>query len=212
MLEEGETQKIIKLHTLLKTALVEARSAGGAGAPLLHVDNLFELLRLSNSKMESSAIEDVLREIWLSHGDREVEELLEDAADKMAKNCYYEAEPILDEILKRDPEFVEAHFKRATCAYLGGTWRDDVEDEDEDEQVYGNEMARAMLQNDVLSREPRHIFGLLGLSLQLMKVGEWEEARGYLAKLMALHPWCSASSNLMICEERLKEEEGEDAK
>ena len=44
------------------------------------------------------------------------------------------------------------------------------------------------------------------MSLQLMKLEQWEEAKGYLRKLLEIHPWCSASSNLMICEMKIEEQ------
>jgi len=206
VLDSAKEAEIISFGNRLKQCLLDMKgdvsdrsSASGTSntvsdSQMLHLDNLFELLRLSNSKLEASAIEDLLREIWLLHPCQIVTEKFEDAASRMGRGDYLGAIPILQEIVEQDPEFVEAQFKLSTCHHLINT-------------PQGIQKSRQIMTEEVLAREPRHIFGLLGISLQLMKAEEWEEARDYLRKLLELHPWCAASSNLMICELKMAEKE-----
>ena len=130
MLNEKSTEEMLRFHETVKKGLCDIRNdggeqkklcLGGGDAGMLKIDNLFELLRRANSKVEASAIEDILREAWLVHENSDITNLIEEAAAKMSTNDFEAAMELLEKVIAEDPDYVEAYFKLATCHHLMNT-------------------------------------------------------------------------------------------
>ena len=196
MLGEEMVKEITDVHDCFQGCLVNikysnsSKNCNNGDASMINVDNLLELLVSANSKSESSTIEEILRAVWLVHEDVAINKLMEESVLHLNRRKFPDAKQILEKVVEQtDGQYSEGLYKLATCQHLMG----------EVDTAFDT-------MGKVMQIEDRHIFALLGASLAKMKLEKFTEARDILVKLLALHPWCSASTHLMICEERLEME------
>jgi tetratricopeptide (TPR) repeat protein len=154
------------------------------------LDELFA--RLKATKIEEDG-DDIVAEIWrlwLQSGNAEIDAAMQQASLLMGL-APASAMPILDDIVKRLPDWAEGWNKRATALYLIGEHDRSLADIDR-----------------VLALEPRHFGALAGIGLIRMDKGENRAALAAFRRALAVNPFLKERLGLIPA---LEKEIGEKA-
>lgn len=153
-----------------------------ADAPLLH-----ERLRDESAFVRTFA-EQGLWLLWTRSGDAAIDALMARATDAMQSGQYAEAIKLLDQVVKKKPEFAEGWNRRATVHYLAGELRKSIADCDE-----------------VLKRNPGHFGALSGLGQIYLQLDDEQKALEWFRRALEVNPnMLSVEMNVRMLEERLK--------
>jgi len=153
-----------------------------ADAPLLH-----ERLRDESAFVRSFA-EQGLWLLWTRSGDPAVDELMAQATEAMQSGRHADAIKILDQVVKRKPEFAEGWNRRATVHYLAGDLQKSIADCDQ-----------------VLKRNPGHFGALSGLGQIYLQLDDEAAALKWFRRALEVNPnMLSVEMNIKMLEERLK--------
>ncbi|HEU5179033.1 MAG TPA: tetratricopeptide repeat protein [Burkholderiales bacterium] len=153
-----------------------------ADAPLLH-----ERLRDESAFVRTFA-EQGLWLLWTRSGDAAIDSLMARATDAMQSGQYAEAIRLLDQGVKKKPEFAEGWNRRATVHYLAGELRKSIADCDE-----------------VLKRNPGHFGALSGLGQIYLQLDDEQKALEWFRRALEVNPnMLSVEMNVRMLEERLK--------
>ena len=153
-----------------------------ADAPLLH-----ERLRDESAFVRTFA-EQGLWLLWTRSGDAAIDALMARATDAMQSGQYAEAIKLLDQVVKKKPEFAEGWNRRATVHYLAGELRKSIADCDE-----------------VLKRNPGHFGALSGLGQIYLQLDDEPKALEWFRRALEVNPnMLSVEMNVRMLEERLK--------
>lgn len=132
---------------------------------------LDELAKSSNLK-EAQPIVDALWKDWINaHQSAHEQDLMKRGINAMNQGFLNEAEDLFDNLIQKNPDFVEAWNKRATVRFMQSKFNVSQDD------VF-----------EVLKREPRHFGALSGLALIYIKLGEIEKAITTYEKLRTIFP------------------------
>ncbi len=123
------------------------------------LDLLFQQLRTAASAQEADSIEVEILHVWARSGSPALDRLLVEAAGAIHAGEYDRALLILDELVQREPEFVEAWNQRAVAHVLQDDYGAAIED-----------------LRHVLALEPRHFAALTGLGHIFRSLGDEESA------------------------------------
>jgi tetratricopeptide (TPR) repeat protein len=149
-----------------------AQSAPEAAARARKLDELFARLKAVKDEQEADAIVSEIWKLWQQSGDADLDEKMHQAILLMGQGIGTLAMPILDEIVKRLPDWAEGWNKRATMLYLMGE----------------HERSLADIER-VLALEPRHFGALAGIGLIRMDKGEYREALAAFRRALAVNPF-----------------------
>jgi tetratricopeptide (TPR) repeat protein len=153
-----------------------------ADAPLLH-----ERLRDESAFVRSFA-EQGLWLLWTRSGDPAIDELMAQATEAMQSGRHAEAIKILDQVVKKKPDFAEGWNRRATVHYLAGDLQKSIADCDQ-----------------VLKRNPGHFGALSGLGQIYLQLEDEEAALKWFRRALEVNPnMLSVEINIKMLEERLK--------
>ena len=153
-----------------------------ADAPLLH-----ERLRDESAFVRGFA-EQGLWLLWTRSGDAEVDGLMARATDEMQAGRYADAISLLDQIVKKKPEFAEGWNRRATVHYLAGDLQKSIADCDE-----------------VLKRNPGHFGALSGLGQIYLQLQDDAKALDAFRRALAVNPnMVGVEMYVRMLEERLR--------
>jgi len=153
-----------------------------ADAPLLH-----ERLRDESAFVRTFA-EQGLWLLWTRSGDAAIDALMARATEAMQSGQYAEAIKLLDQVVKKKPEFAEGWNRRATVHYLAGELRKSIADCDE-----------------VLKRNPGHFGALSGLGQIYLQLDDEQKALEWFRRALEVNPnMLSVEMNVRMLEERLK--------
>jgi tetratricopeptide (TPR) repeat protein len=136
-----------------------------ADAPLLH-----ERLRDESAFVRNFA-EQGLWLLWTRSGDAEIDGLMARATEEMQAGRYAEAIALLDQIVKKKPDFAEGWNRRATVHYLAGEFRKSIADCDQ-----------------VLKRNPGHFGALSGLGQIYLQLDDEEKALEWFRRALEVNP------------------------
>jgi tetratricopeptide (TPR) repeat protein len=151
-------------------------------ASLLH-----ERLRDESAFVRSFA-EQGLWLLWTRSGDAEIDGLMARATEEMQASRYAEAIALLDQVVRKKPEFAEGWNRRATVHYLAGELQKSIADCDQ-----------------VLKRNPGHFGALSGLGQIYLQLQEDETALKWFRRALEVNPnMLSVEMNIKMLEERLK--------
>lgn len=112
------------------------------------LDGLFSQLATAETVREANEIEARIWALWRTHDDPEVAARLDAGITAMGDGAFNEALAQFDAAIAADPQFAEAHNKRATVLYLMGR--------DQESMVAAHQ---------ALVLEPRHFGALSGMGL-----------------------------------------------
>jgi tetratricopeptide (TPR) repeat protein len=153
-----------------------------ADAPLLH-----ERLRDESAFVRSFA-EQGLWLLWTRSGDPAVDELMAQATEATQSGRHADAIKILDQVVKKKPEFAEGWNRRATVHYLAGELQKSIADCDQ-----------------VLKRNPGHFGALSGLGQIYLQLDDEEAALKWFRRALEVNPnMLGVEMNIKMLEERLK--------
>ena len=153
-----------------------------ADAPLLH-----ERLRDESAFVRSFA-EQGLWLLWTRSGDPAVDELMAQATEATQSGRHADAIKILDQVVRKKPEFAEGWNRRATVHYLAGDLQKSIADCDQ-----------------VLKRNPGHFGALSGLGQIYLQLEDEEAALKWFRRALEVNPnMLSVEMNIRMLEERLK--------
>ena len=153
-----------------------------ADAPLLH-----ERLRDESAFVRTFA-EQGLWLLWTRSGDAAIDALMARATEAMQSGQYAEAVKVLDQVVKKKPDFAEGWNRRATVHYLAGELRKSIADCDE-----------------VLKRNPGHFGALSGLGQIYLQLDDEQKALEWFRRALEVNPnMLSVEMNVRMLEERLK--------
>jgi len=143
-----------------------------AAARAQQLDELFASLKMAKAEDEADAITSQIWKLWQQSGDPELDQRLHQAILLMGQGVASLAMPILDDIVKRRPDWAEGWNKRATMLYMMGE----------------HERSLADIEH-VLALEPRHFGALAGIGLIRMDQGQYREALAAFRKALAVNPF-----------------------
>jgi Flp pilus assembly protein TadD len=135
------------------------------------LNRLFRELQAPEPERPATEIEDLIWALWISHEDREAEEMMGVALDAMASRDLDQARALLDGLVRRHPDWAEAWNKRATLAFI----------EHRDVESLAD-ICRT------LELEPRHFGAVSGFGQICLRQGHLNEARAAFQIALSLNP------------------------
>jgi tetratricopeptide (TPR) repeat protein len=148
------------------------QSSPDAAARAQRLDELFARLKTAKTEDEGDAVVSEIWKVWQRSGDAEFDEKMHQAILLMGQGIGTLAMPILDDIVKRLPDWAEGWNKRATMLYLMGE----------------HDRSLADIER-VLALEPRHFGALAGTGLIRIEKGEYREALAAFRRALAINPF-----------------------
>jgi tetratricopeptide (TPR) repeat protein len=142
-----------------------AREGGMADAPAL-----IAVLRDPHPELRELA-EHAIWVVWSRSGDERVDRLFEQGIDEMSSGRVKESIATFSRIVELKPEFAEGWNKRATIYFLAGDLQSSLRDCAE-----------------VLKRNPQHFGALAGYGQIYLQLGDYDKARDYFRRALAVNP------------------------
>jgi tetratricopeptide (TPR) repeat protein len=142
-----------------------AREGGMADAPAL-----IAVLRDPHPELRELA-EHAIWVVWSRSGDERVDRLFEQGIDEMSSGRVKESIATFSRIVELKPEFAEGWNKRATIYFLAGDLQSSLRDCAE-----------------VLQRNPQHFGALAGSGQIYLQLGDYDKARDYFRRALAVNP------------------------
>jgi tetratricopeptide (TPR) repeat protein len=136
------------------------------------LDARFIELKAAKSDEEADPIVVEIWTLWLQSGRGEIDQLVGEAVRQMRAGGHGLALSMLDEVVKRAPEYAEGWNKRATLLYVMGEYERSKADCDE-----------------VLKREPRHFGALAGMGLIAIAQDDFKAALAAYRRALAANPF-----------------------
>ena len=154
----------------------------------LTLDSLFKLLANTESLEDAYIVEEFIKEIWKVHVNSDIRWTLEDGTEALLRGDKVKAMNIFDDIIERkDPNYVEAFNKKATCHYMIGEMRKSIEAAEK-----------------TCEMEPRHFQAYAGLGLVYNDITQYDKAVKSFRRSLRLQPWSPVSSRLSLCLDLMK--------
>jgi tetratricopeptide (TPR) repeat protein len=149
-----------------------AQSQPNAAARAQRLDEQFARLKTVTDEQDGEAATAEIWRLWQRSGTPELDELMAQAAMLIDLGMHPLALPLLNDIVKRAPDWAEGWNKRATAHYLAGKHDLSLADIDR-----------------VLVLEPRHFGALAGMGLIRIARGEYRDALAAYRKALAVNPF-----------------------
>lgn len=185
---------LARIVVLIVAAGVLAAEPGGAAlaqpqpnavAKAQRLDELFAQLKSTRDEQEADRAVAEIWKLWLQSGTPELDALMEKATKLIGAGLHSLALPVLDDLVKRAPDWAEAWNKRATVLYIAGE----------------HDRSLADIER-VLALEPRHFGALTGIGLIRIAKGEYREALAAFRKALAVNPFLKERRSLIPALER----------
>ena len=155
------------------------------------LDELFARLKTAKVEDDGDDIVAGIWKLWLQSGNAEIDARMHEAILLMGQGAGAIAMPILDDIVRRLPDWAEGWNKRATMLYIMGEHDRSLADIDR-----------------VLALEPRHFGALAGQGLIRMDKGEYRAALAAFRRALAVNPFLKERHGIIPA---LEKEVGEKA-
>ncbi len=159
-------------HAAASVPLRPAQSAPDAAARAHTLDELLSRLKTASAQAEGDEIVAEIWKLWQQSGDAEIDELMSRAVLVMGQGLPALALPLLDDIVRRRPDWAEGWNKRATVLYLMGE----------------HDRSLADIER-VLALEPRHFGALAGMGLIHIAKGRHREALAIYRRALGINPF-----------------------
>ena len=143
----------------------------------LALDDAFARLKAASTPQAAETAEREVWALWNIGPDKDATLLLGRAASMLRRGFLNEAHVMLDALLAREPEFMEAWNQRAFAKFLKGDIYASLTDIEE-----------------VLKREPRHFGALAGRARIEAQIGRLEKAMKTMGEVGRIHPWMARAS------------------
>lgn len=150
------------------------------------LDERFVALKAAADEAAADAITREIWTLWRKSGDGQIDEMMSDAIRASGFGQKDRAQALLDEIIKRRPDFAEAWNQRATMRFFEGRNADALAD-----------------CLEVLKREPRHFGALAGMGLIALSEENFRGSLAALRRAHALHPFLKERHLIPVLEKKL---------
>ena len=144
------------------------------------LDARFIDLKAATSQDAADKIVAEIWQLWLKSGDAEIDALVDRAMTNMRLSNLPAALAILDDVVKRKPDYAEGWNKRATVLYM----------------LDENDRSLADCA-EVLVREPRHFGALAGMGMIAIEQGDPRAALAALRRALAVNPFLRERNGLI---------------
>jgi tetratricopeptide (TPR) repeat protein len=151
-------------------------------AERLSIDNLLELLKLSDSMVAGVVFEETLKELWKVNRDPELRHKLDIGISYLLNGKKEKALVTFNELVAEDPTYAEAWNKVSTCQFMMGNMQSALEAAER-----------------TLILEPTHFQALNGLGLVQYETRRYRLAVDSFRQSLAIDPWSPVSSRLAAC-------------
>ena len=156
---------------IAQTTTPEALPAFGTPERETTLARLYDKLQMAKEPSKVQALERNIWQIWLHHGDPEVDQLMVDAQSARREFNFEKAVLLTNEIIELAPEYAEGWNQRATLRYLQESYEASLKDVAE-----------------VLKREPNHFGALSGRALIRYRQGKPALAIQNLLEALKVNP------------------------
>jgi tetratricopeptide (TPR) repeat protein len=160
-------------------------------AEKMSTENLFKLLKASDSMDDATIVSEILKELWKAHVDSELRWRLDNAIGHMLSGNTEVALSLFGELVEEDPKYAEAWNKASTCEFM-----------------MGNMDGALAAAQKTLELIPNHYQALNGLGLIHYENKELSSAITCFHKSMQIDPWSPVSSRLAACQDTLHARRG----
>lgn len=151
-------------------------------AAKLSLDNLFELLTLSDSMDGAIVLEETVKEIWKANNDQKLRSKLDDGIADLMRGNKERALTIFLELMQESPDYGEAWNKASTVHYMMGDMQSALETAER-----------------TLELIPNHFQAMNGLALVQYETRRYKMAAQTFRQSLALDPWSPVSARLGAC-------------
>jgi tetratricopeptide (TPR) repeat protein len=150
-----------------KLAPIQARLISNSN----DLNTLFAKLKTAKDTYEVQWVQAQIWQIWMSSGETEVDEMMEEGNKAMNDGKYSEAIVLFSKIIRKMPSYAEAWNKRATVYYMKGDYEKSLQDIEQ-----------------TLSLENRHFGAFSGLASVYIALGEYKYALKALERVLEICP------------------------
>jgi tetratricopeptide (TPR) repeat protein len=154
-----------------------------AAAEKVWTENLFKLLKASDSMDDAVVVSEILKELWKAHVDSDLRWRLDTAIGEMLSGNTELALSLFGELVEEDPKYAEAWNKASTCEFM-----------------MGNMDGALAAAQKTLELIPNHYQALNGLGLIHYENKELSSAIDCFQKSMQIDPWSPVSARLAACQ------------
>lgn len=151
------------------------------------LDRQFAGLKAAESEAAAAAITTEIWQLWMTSGDPVLDEMMSEASTALSVGALVRAGNLIDEIVKRRPDWAEAWNKRATLRFV--------------ERRFEESLADCV---EVLNREPRHFGALAGMGLIAIEQENYKAALSAFRRALAIHPFLGERAFLPALEKMLE--------
>jgi tetratricopeptide (TPR) repeat protein len=144
------------------------------------LDDRFAALKSARSQDEADSIVAEIWELWMQSGREDIDRLVRQAVALFHSSAQPVALGLLDEAVRRAPDYAEAWNKRATLLFLMGDF----------------ERSKADCA-EVLKREPRHFGALAGLGLIGIAQEDFKAALTAFREAIRVNPYLRERESLV---------------
>jgi len=166
---------------------VSADGAEDAKQRAAGLDARFIELKAATSSTQADPIVAEIWQLWLQSGNQEIDALAARAMTFMRMGGNDLALAILDEVVRRAPDYAEGWNMRATLLYIMGEYDRSLADCDE-----------------VLKREPRHFGALAGMGLIDIAQGNDKAALQAYRRALAINPYLKEQELISALERKVE--------
>lgn len=169
---------------------VSVRASGSADtrtdlsdiATELSLDNLFEMLKLSDTMDGAIVLEETIKETWKAHKNQELRSKLDSGIADLLQGNKERALTVFLELIDEDKNYAEAWNKASTCYYMLGDMQSSLEAADR-----------------TLELLPKHFQAINGRGLLQYETRRYKLAARSFRQSLELDPWSPVSSRLSAC-------------
>jgi tetratricopeptide (TPR) repeat protein len=151
------------------------------------LDGQFAALKAAGSEEAAATIVAEIWSLWMQSGDAAIDEMIREASVAMSVGAAIRADRLLEEILKRRPDYAEAWNKRATLRFL--------------QRRFEESLADCL---EVLNREPRHFGALAGMGLIAIEQDNFKAALAAFRRAQAIHPFLGERALIPALEQKVE--------
>jgi len=151
-------------------------------AEKLSLENLFDLLKLSDTMDGAIVLEETVKEIWKAHINPDLRSKLDNGIADLMRGNKERALTVFLELVEEDPDYAEAWNKASTCHYMMGDMQSSLEAAER-----------------TLELLPRHFQAMNGLGLVHYETRRYKLAAQLFRQSLTLDPWSPVSSRLSTC-------------
>lgn len=149
---------------------------------MLSMENLFDMLKLSDTMDGAIVLEETIKEIWKANKNHKLRSKLDNGVAALLRGNKERALTIFLELVEEDPGYAEAWNKASTVHYMVGDMQSALEAAER-----------------TLELLPKHFQAMNGLGLVHYETRRYKLAAQSFRQSLSLDPWSPVSARLSAC-------------